>query len=285
MAYKWKLNDFDVLRRNAGTGFRVVNLFTEQHAAVTGAREVVITESLDPERSFNVNVNYLKKIYSSDGVYLSFDSSLFYTYFTNRILPDYETNPDQIIYSNLNGNAVSRGISGNLDLTLPSGLKLLLGATLMDVSTEENKVRTRQLLTERFTATWNVSYTIRPWHLSLDYTGNLYGPMRLPLLGPLDPRSEYSPTWSIQNIQFTFTGWEQFEIYAGIKNLLDWSPSRNVPFIIARANDPFDKNVTFDTNGQVVATQDNPYALTFDPTYVYGPNQGIRAFFGMRYRL
>ena len=285
LAYKWKLNDFDVLRINAGTGFRVVNLFTEEHAALTGAREVVITESLDPERSFNVNINYLKKIYSSEGVYLSFDSSLFYTYFTNRILPDYDTNPDQIIYSNLNGNAVSRGISGNLDLSLPNGLKLLLGATLMDVSTEENNVRTRQILTERFTATWNVSYTIKPWDLTLDYTGNLYGPMRLPLLGELDPRSEYSPTWSIQNIQFTYTGWEKIELYAGIKNLLDWTPNRNVPFIIARANDPFDKNVTYDANGQVLATQDNPYALTFDPTYVYAPNQGIRAFFGMRYQL
>jgi hypothetical protein len=25
-------------------------------------------------------------------------------------------------------------------------------------------------------------------------------------------------------------------------------------------------------------TPDNPYALTFDPGYVYGPNQGVRSF-------
>lgn len=284
-AYKWRLNDFDVLRINAGTGFRVVNLFTEDHAALTGAREVVITESLDPERSFNFNVNYLKKIYSSNGVYLNFDISLFYTYFSNRILPDYETDPNQIIYSNLDGNSVSKGISGNLDLSLPNGLKVLLGATVMDVSTEENEVRTRQILTERFTGTWNVSYTIRPWQLTLDYTGNIYGPMRLPLLGELDPRNEFSPSWSIQNIQFTHTAWKEFELYGGIKNLLNWTPNRNAPFIIARANDPFDKNVTYNSNGQVIATPDNPYALTFDPTYVYGPNQGIRVFLGIRYRL
>lgn len=43
--------------------------------------------------------------------------------------------------------------------------------------------------------------------------------------------------------------------------------------------------ITFDNNGDVVATADNPFALTFDPTYVYGPNQGIRGFFGLRYRL
>ena len=285
LAYKWKMSESDMFRLNTGTGFRVVNLFTEDHAALTGAREVVIREALDPERSFNANLNYSKKIYSFNGIYLNLDTSLFYTYFTNRIIPDYETNTDQIIYDNLDGNSISKGISANIDLALPSGLKLLLGGTLMEVTSTENGVKSRQILTEQFTGTWSVSYTIRPWNLSLDYTGNLYGPMRLPLLGDLDPRSEFSPTWSIQNIQFTFTGMKGFEIYGGIKNLLDWTPNRGVPFIIARANDPFDKNVTYDANGQVVATPDNPYALTFDPTYVYGPNQGIRAFAGLRYRL
>ncbi|MFV0571676.1 MAG: TonB-dependent receptor [Xanthomarina gelatinilytica] len=55
------------------------------------------------------------------------------------------------------------------------------------------------------------------------------------------------------------------------------------PFIIARADDPFNENVIFDSNGQAIATLDNPYALTFDPSYVYGPNQGIRLFLGLRY--
>jgi outer membrane receptor for ferrienterochelin and colicins len=121
--------------------------------------------------------------------------------------------------------------------------------------------------------------------LDIDYTGNLYGPMRLPLLGELDPRQEYSPTWSIQNIQFTFNKVKNLELYAGVKNLLNWTPNKGNPFIIARANDPFDKNIQFDANGNAQVTADNPYALTFDPGYVYAPNQGIRGFFGMRYTL
>ncbi|PJB19504.1 MAG: TonB-dependent receptor, partial [Flavobacteriaceae bacterium CG_4_9_14_3_um_filter_33_16] len=76
-----------------------------------------------------------------------------------------------------------------------------------------------------------------------------------------------------------------FEVYGGLKNLLNWTPNRGNPFIIARANDPFDKNVEFDTNGNAVATAENPYALTFDPSYVYAPNQGRRLFFGLRYTL
>ena len=285
MAYKWKLSDHDILRLNAGTGFRVVNLFTEEHAALTGAREVVITEELKPERSLNVNLNFLKKIYADSGVFIGLDASAFYTYFNNIILPDYDTDPNLIIYDNLDGKSVSRGLSANLDMVFPNGLKLLLGATLQDVSNTENGITRSQILTEKFMATWNISYEFRAAHLSVDYTGNLYGPMRLPLLGDLDPRREYSPVWSIQNIQFTYKGIGNMEFYGGIKNLLNWTPNRGNPFIIARAGDPFDKNVSFDSQGNAVATADNPYALTFDPSYVYGPNQGIRGFFGLRYRI
>jgi outer membrane receptor for ferrienterochelin and colicins len=105
------------------------------------------------------------------------------------------------------------------------------------------------------------------------------------LLGENDPRKEYSPTWSIQNIQFTYNKIKNVEIYMGIKNLLNWTPNKGNPFIIARANDPFDKNVQYDSNGNVLVTPENPYGLTFDPSYVYGPNQGIRSFFGVRYTI
>ncbi|MFS4492995.1 TonB-dependent receptor [Maribacter sp. 2308TA10-17] len=284
-AYRWKMTDNDILRLNAGTGFRVVNLFTEDHAALTGARDVIVTEALEPERSFNVNLNYLKKIYGDNGTFATIDASVFYTNFSNAILPDYDTNPNQIIYDNLNGTSISQGISANIDAVFPSGFKFSLGATLQDVRQTENGVSRRQILTESYTGTWNFGYNFRNLKLSVDYTGNLYGPMRLPTLGENDPRSDFSPVWSIQNIQFTYKGLDNFEFYGGIKNLLDWTPNRGNPFIIARADDPFDKNVTFDSNGDVVATADNPNALTFDPSYVYGPNQGIRGFFGLRYRI
>ncbi len=106
--------------------------------------------------------------------------------------------------------------------------------------------------------------------------------MRLPLLSESDPRRAYSPWWSIQNIQLTYSGLKKIEIYGGVKNLLNWTPNKGNPFIISRSNDPFDKNVQYGNNGKVLATADNPYALTFDPSYVYGPNQGIRGFLGVR---
>ncbi len=282
--YKWSShNKKNVLRVSMGNGYRVANVFTEDHAALTGSRQVVFLEDLDPETSWNGNINFSKKIYTKNNTFIGLDAAAFYTYFSNRIIADYETDPSKIIYDNLQGYAISKGVSVNVDIAYISGLKILAGATLMDVSFTENNITTRQLFTEKFTGVWSVGYTIRNIGLSIDYTGNVYSPMRLPLLNDLDPRRENSPWWSIQNIQFTKKFSSSLEIYGGIKNLLNWTPNKGNPFIISRTNDPFDKEVEFDTNGQIIATANNPYALSFDPTYVYGPNQGARGFLGLRY--
>lgn len=285
IAYRYKPTENDIFRMNAGTGFRVVNLFTEEHAALTGARDVIIEETLKPEKSYNINLNYLKKLYTKNGFIFTFDASLWYTHFTNAILPDYDTNPNQIIYDNLDGHATSKGASLNIDAVFGNGIKALLGVTYQDVSQTENDETIDQILTEKFSGTWALSYKHYKTNLTLDYTGNIYGPMRLPTLGDLDPRSDKSPTWSVQNIQLTYDGIKNIELYAGIKNLLNWTPNKGEPFIIARSNDPFDENVDYNPDGSVMATSENPYALTFDPSYVYAPNQGRRLFFGMRFQL
>jgi outer membrane receptor for ferrienterochelin and colicins len=281
LAYKIKLNQTDVVRLNIGRGFRIVNLFTEDHAALTGSRKVIVKEALKPEQSWNANLNFVKKIVTGNS-FIGFDASLFYTYFSNRIIPDYDTNPNEIIYDNLNGYAVSKGVSLNLDFNFPFPLKIIAGGTFMDNFQNENGVRFRPVLTEKFTGVWSFSYEFQKSGVSVDYTGNIYGHMRLPILSEDDPRASVSPIWSLQNIQITKKFKSGFELYGGVKNLLNFLPPANS---IARSNDPFDKNVKFDPQGQVVATADNPYRLTFDPSYVFAPNQGIRGFLGCRYIL
>ncbi|MHC0439492.1 TonB-dependent receptor [Flavobacterium sp. 3-210] len=284
-AYRFKANENTIFRLNAGTGFRVVNLFTEDHAALTGSRDVIIANDLKPEQSVNVNLNYIQKINFGNGTFMGIETTAFYTRFSNKIISDYESDPNKINYDNIDGYALSQGISTNVDLNFPSGLKFIVGATVLDNKNVQNGISERPFLTENFTATWSVSYRIQPWNLLIDYTGNVYSPMKLPLLSETDPRSPNSPWYSIQNIQFTFTGWKNFELYGGIKNLLNFTPMQKNPFLISRTNDPFDKNVQYDSAGKVLVTPDNPYGLTFDTTYVYGQNQTIRGFLGLRYTL
>lgn len=269
--YKWNSRDkSNIVRVSVGNGFRVANVFTEDHAALTGAREVEFQGDLDPETSWNANINFIKKI-NTENAFITLDASAFYTYFNNRILPDYETDPNKIIYANLVGFSVSKGISLNADVLFTNGLTINTGATLMDVSVTENNIKRRQLLTESFSGVWSISYKFDN-NFTVDYTGNLYGPMRLPLLGPKDNRAAFSPWFSIQNIQLSKKLTNSWEIYGGVKNLLNFTPAANS---ISRAFDPFDEQV--DPN--------DPNALTFDPSYVYASNQGTRAFFGVRFIL
>ena len=284
IAYKYSINHKNIVRLNAGTGFRVVNLFTEDHAALTGARVVQIKNALKPEKSYNINLNYIKKIYTNNNTFIGLDASAFYTYFNNRIVADFLTDPNKIIYDNLNGNAISKGVTLNIDVAFTNGLKVIAGTTIMQNTITQNGITNLQILTEKCTGTWAITYKIKKWHLAIDYTGNFYSPMILPTLGGLDPRQTTSPWWSIQNIQLVFSKYKYVEIYGGIKNLLNWTPFKvNNPFIIAGSKDPFDKNVQYDTNGSILATAANPYALTFDPNYIYAPTQGLRAFLGIRY--
>ena len=278
LAYKWAPNYRNVLRLNAGTGYRVVSIFTEDHAALTGAREVVIQSALKPEQSWNANLNYTKKI-PLNNAFLTLDATAFYTYFSNKILPNYDK-PDTILYDNLKGHAISKGFSLNADLMFNFPLKLIAGVTFVDVYEKNGTEKIRPKLTEKFSGTWSASYSFRRSGISIDYTGNIYGPMLLPLQSEYDPRPATSPYWSIQNIQMTKKFKRGWEIYGGVKNLLNYTPPKNS---IARSHDPFDKKVVYNADGSVMPTAENPDRLTFDPSYVFAPNQGIRGFLGVRF--
>lgn len=281
--YKWNsASSKDVVRFSVGNGYRVANVFTEDHAALSGAREVIFEDELLPETSWNANVNYIRKFFIRGGAVIGLDASAWYTFFDNRILPDYETNPNAIIYANLAGSAVSQGVSLTTDVSFPKGVALNFGATLQDVFTDEDGLKERQLLTETTSAVWRLSVPVLRYQIRLDYTGNVYGPMELPLLGELDDRPGQSPWFSTQNLQLTKTFGNGMEVYGGVKNLLNYTPPANS---IARAFDPFDEGVDFGADGQVVATPGNPNALSFDPTYVFASNQGRRWFLGWRWSL
>jgi outer membrane receptor for ferrienterochelin and colicins len=280
----YKVNNGDkstILRFSAGTGYRVAQVFTEDHAALTGAREVVFLGDLDPEKSWNTNLNYIQKFYLEQGLIIELDLSLFKTHFSNKIIPDYDTDPNKIIYNNLSGKSVSNGISINANLLASGGLRINLGATFIDTFAEENGTKTTPYLTERFQGVWKLEKKWRANNLTLDLTGTTVGALKLPTLGELDPRADISTPFSIINLQLTKSWNNTIESYGGIKNILNFTPPKKS---IARAFDPFDRRVNFDDSGSVLATTNNPYALTFDPSYVYASNQGIRFFLGLRWK-
>lgn len=269
LALKFAPNKKNTFRISTGNGFRVVNLFTEDHAALTGARQVVIVNKLNPETSWNINANYSRFIYHKFG-YVGIDASVFYTRFGNKIVGDFLTDPNKIIYDNIKGYAISQGITANLDFSFTNGLKIILGVTYMDVYQIENQLKIPQIHAPNFSGTYQISYSFEKIKLSIDYTGRVYGPMYLPVV-PNDFRPEQSPWFDLANIQLTKKLPYQIEIYGGLKNIWNFMPQNP----ILRPFDPFDKNISVN----------NPNGYTFDPNYNYAPLQTIRGFLGVRWKI
>ncbi|MDF2436456.1 MAG: TonB-dependent receptor [Bacteroidota bacterium] len=271
LSIKYSLNSNNIFRLSTGNGYRVVNLFTEDHAALTGAREVVIKNDLKPERSWNANLNYQRFITMTAG-FIEVDASLFYTYFSNKIIGDFITDPNKIIFDNINGYAISQGASLSINAVFTNGLKINLGGTYMNVYSVEKKfnetVKTPQLHAPEFSGNYSISYTFNKARITVDYTGNVKSPMHLPVV-PNDYRPEQSPWFTLQNLQVTRKFNSGIEIYGGVKNIFDFTPKDP----ILRPFDPFDKYVD----------ENNPNGYTFDPSYNYAPMQGRRYFLGIRY--
>ncbi|MCJ8155433.1 TonB-dependent receptor [Chryseobacterium sp. SSA4.19] len=271
-AWKFSPNPYHTLRFNFGTGFRVVNLFTEDHAALTGSREVMVQSDLKPERSVNGNLNYIWKIPVNDRL-INLDASAFYTYFSNKIVGDFDSDPEKIIYNNLHGYGISRGASLNLDYTFNFPLSVNLGVTYLGVyqKFDDERQKSKQLHAPKWSGTYNLTYKFQS-NLIIDFTGQFYGPMRLPV-PPDDYRPEYSLFYSLANIQISKIFRSGFEVYGGVKNIFNFTPKDP----LMRPFDPFDQHVDDPVN--------NPNHYTFDTTYGYAPMQRIRGFLGLRYIL
>lgn len=274
---KYKTSDWSTVRLNIGTGFRIVNLFTEDHAFVTGQRKVEITEELAPERSWNISLNF-NQVHNLMGGQGTFDIDVFYTYFKNKIIPDYET-AGKIIYANSDGHAISRGLSFSFAQNFQFPLSFNLGITMQDVSqTERNEdghfEKTAIEFAPRFSSTGTLNYRWRKKGLMAAWTFNLTGPMRLPEVFDLDEmgnpllttRPTKSETWSRHTFQLTKSFKKSgMEIYGGIENIFNYRQSTSP---LVGVNDP-NAPVGF-----------SPY---FDTVYAYAPLSGREVYLGVRW--
>ncbi|WP_052594392.1 TonB-dependent receptor [Aureispira sp. CCB-QB1] len=275
---KYKPDTWTTFRLNFGTGFRIVNLFTEDHAFITGSRQVEITEQIQPERSYNgsLNFNYVFAMGSSQGT-INVDG--FYTYFTNAIFPDY-SNPKKIIYKNLDGFAQTRGFSINYSQQFRFPLAISLSYNMQwadqtDIDEQGNKTTGALEYSPLYSGSLVLNYTYKPWQLNFAYTGKLTGPMQLPEVFDLDAngtpvavaRPTTSKPFSMHNIQITKDFPKlNLSIYVGVQNLFDY---RQEISPLVGYNDP----------------NTNPgFSDYFDTAYAYSPIHGREFYLGLRWK-
>ena len=277
LSFKYKPGKWTTIRGNFGTGFKVVNLFTEDHAFVSGQREVVIEDELRPERSFNgsLNFNHIFTIGNSQG---SFDLDGFYTHFTNKIIPDYET-AGQIIYENTGGFASTWGVSASVNHEFKFPLRTKIGFTYLQATeTEPNELGLMEknpiLFASDWTGTFSVVYTFRKWKIDFAYSGNITGPMQLPEIFDLDangdplstPRPVRSTPFYLDNLQITKNIPKiNLKVYVGLENIMNY---RQPVSPLSGTNDP-----------------NNPVGFSpdFDTSYAFAPIHGREIYAGIRW--
>lgn len=273
---KYKPGEWTTLRLNYGKGFRVVNLFTEDHAFVSGQRELVIADQLQPERSWTLTAS-LSQVLNIGAGAGNVDIDLFYTWFDNKIIPSYDI-PGQIIYANTGGHALSKGVSANLNYQWVFPLSLNLGATLQSATRTEpvdgGAMQRQQVeYAPRWTSLASLSYTWKKPSISMAYTVNVTGPMALPAVYDLDaagaplpsPRPLQSNTFALHQFQIQ----KEIEpihldIYIGVRNLFNY---RQPGSPLAGFDDP------------AHAPGFSPH---FDTAYAFAPLQGRVWYVGCR---
>lgn len=276
---KYKAGDWSTFRLNVGTGFRIVNLFTEDHAFVTGQRTVEIVDELSPERSWNMSLNY-NQVHNLMGGQGTWDLDVFYTYFNNKIIPDYDT-PSKIIYANSSGHAISRGVSFSFAQNFLFPLSFNLGVTVQDViQTEENNEglmeKTKVEFAPKYSSTGTLNYRWRKHGLLAAWSFNMTGPMQLPEVYDLDengelkntPRPTVSETWSRHTVQLTKSFKDKkMEIYGGVENVFNY---RQPISPLIGFNDP---------------TAPAGFSDHFDTVYSYAPLSGREVYLGFRFKI
>lgn len=275
---KYSLDDWTTARLNFGTGFRIVNLFTEDHAFISGQREVVITEKLNPEQSYNYSININRKYLALGGIG-SIDIEGYYTYFTNKIIPDYDT-PGKIIYKNLGGHSQTKGVSVSVSQNFQFPLSINIAGNLQSVTQTEPDDNGKMITTDivhapQWSGVATLNYDLKKWGVLLAYTASVTGTTALPEVYDVDnsgtqmstPRSTKSKPWSLHKFQATKTFKNNFTLYGGVSNLFNFV-QRSSPLV--GWNDP-NANVGF--------------SQYFDTSYAYAPNHGREFYLGVRWQM
>ena len=272
-AYKWNTtNQRNVISLVAGTGYRVPNVLNEGFTALETSRQVIVPQKLKTEYSVSLNLNYTHTHLFSTGA-LKFEGGIFGIYLIHFVEPDYSDDSAAVIYNNSSGGG-SIGFNGSLEYAFKFPLRL--GANFsynyvfeLDTSGGETELETPTHC-PYFTANYFISYTLPRAQLTFDLTGNVISPMLLATV-PNDFRPSNSPWFSIMNIQVTKKFKKGFELFAGVKNLLNFVQQSP----ILRPEDPFNRYVAIN----------NPNGYHFDTTYAYATIEGIKGFVGFRYTL
>ncbi len=261
---KYSITEFTAVRGSIGSGFRTSNVLAENPAILSSNKKIVIGK-LAPEQSLNYGVNLVHE-FKLDYRKGSFGVDVYRTVFSNKIIPDYETDFQAVIFKNLIGKSYADNIQIEAAWKVLKQIELKLAYKYLDVYTLLGDTKTRQpyIAKHRTLSTLFYESLNRKW--SANFVWQWLGEKRLPKLDPYHTAhekakfSDFSMSYSQFNTQLT-RKFKKWEFYVGMENIFDFRQTTHV------------------------LSADNPYSRYFDTSYVWGPLDGRKIYTGFRYAL
>jgi outer membrane receptor protein involved in Fe transport len=187
----------------------------------------------------------------------------YYTWFKNQVVVDYDTDPQSVIFSNLDGVSFSHSLQAQLDYELFTRYDIRLAYRFNDVRSTISGELLPEILIPKHRAFVNMAYeTMDQW--KFDMTFNWQGMKRIPntASNPQEfQRETFSPDFFLWNAQVSKSFGERLELYLGAENILNY-----------RQQDP-------------IIDPQNPFGDYFDASLVWGPIFGRKVYGGLRYRI
>lgn len=249
-----------VLRASIGSGFRTINLFSEYSNILASSRNIVIAEKLEPEKILNYGADMLF-YFGFPGASGSLNFDFYRTDFSNKIIPDYDSDPTEVIFENLKGKAFSNVFQSELSLSVLRNIDVKLAYKFIDIQYDKNGVRYEQPFNSKHRVLTTLSYvpSNKSWGISAGL--NWFSKQRLPSTASNPVQYQLateSKPYTLINMQVN-KNFKYVEIYAGMENLLNFKQDN--PIISA----------------------DDPFGKYFDTSYIWGPTKGREFYAGFRF--
>jgi outer membrane receptor for ferrienterochelin and colicins len=249
-----------ILRWSGGKSFRVPYPVADNISVLASSKEIRFDETAKPEEAWNYGLNLTQRysLGSNEGT-VSID--FYRTDFINQLVVDQYTETSVVHFYNLDGKSNATSFQVMLNQELWKQLNIRLAYKKDDVEATYNGTVEEKPMVATDRALINIGYETQNYHWRFDYTLVWEGKKRM--VNTFEDEEygmlqDYSPDFFVMNAQVTKV-FKRFEIYGGSENILDFVQEH--PIINA----------------------DKPFSNEFDATQVWGPVEGRRIYFGLRF--
>lgn len=259
---KWNVTPTTTLRGSAGVGYRIMSLLTDNISMLATGRSMNFADDLNPlERGFTAggSITQTFRLFRDPRASISLD--YFRSQFTNQVIVDQETNANQILFYNLDGNSYTN--TYQVDFSYEPIERFTVFATFRYNDTRVTLKQNRSVetpLIDRYKGLINLQYATKFDKWVFDFTAQVNGQSRLPVQNENFAGSEYSPVYPMFFAQIT-RKLRKFDVYVGCENIGNYRQD------------------------QPIISAGDPFSSKFNSTVVWGPIMGRKFYAGMRFTL